>query len=1059
MQKRERILLINRVCEQFESKLKSGSPDDLEQVLEATAKDHPDPDLRDALLAELIALEIFYSDDRDALAASLAARFPDQSANIQNALNQPSVHATLAAGGDQTNAVASAVQTPLPTVRVGERFADLKHHASGGLGDVYIGYDKSVRRQVAVKLLKPEFVADAEAKSRFHNEAAITGALEHPGIVPIYDSGISEEGQPFYAMRLLDGETLKDAVLSLHKNRGATDFEERQRQLIRRLIDVCDAISYAHDNGVIHRDLKPANVVLGSYGDSVVIDWGLARSNSNPIEEPKASEPVTDSSGQQFQTRLGSVLGTPEYMSPEQASGNPETVGTASDIYSLGTVLYSILTGVAPIGNQTGTIQDRIELAKRADFPSAKQRVSSIPVALNEICSRAMRVSPSERYATPRELARDLDNWLSDQPIVAKPDTMLERGFRFLRKHRRWAAAAAATLVAITVGSTVAATVINKQSGELETRRSEAERQAKENAALADAEAENARLYLQAGEDNQAYVDFVTGVFKKLDPDAFGKDARLADVLTEIAKQLDARDDLSGEATLDILATLGSAYLLTRQDVEALEVTRKYVDLAIELDSASSLTALDGRAALARALVNVEEPKEALEVTEAAIKDLDKVLPDLAAEDSLVSEARETRGHLIRGKITALRLLGRGKEERAAWEELYPWLQDLDLENLPTTRDELHYAGQYVEMLRRTGVTDQALEWQKKIYEANKRLSDGSDSSKLLGNLFRLSQAIAAQQGQAAALPYRKELVERASKFLGPTHTNTLIAKSNLADTLFKVGEHEESRDRLLPLQSTFAKLGTNLGSLSQVETKLARVQLVLGNEKDALELMQAVQDRISNSEEIDQLSNTGIIAMYFLSLAQMENGLIDEALKSLTHEAELFKAAGKSEDPDLRPRLQLAYMLKGDFDSALKQREHLSSDVSHKTILESAITAECLFEKGKHEEATELAKQILALPPAVGLPGYVARSKCLQSHMRGLLARMIAGDDPAKSEELLIQAVTELEQKHTVLLPKSLLARVLRQHGQSLIDWYSSKGNKTQASHWRERLSEVLTD
>jgi tetratricopeptide (TPR) repeat protein len=359
-------------------------------------------------------------------------------------------------------------------------------------------------------------------------------------------------------------------------------------------------------------------------------------------------------------------------------------------------------------------------------------------------------------------------------------------------------------------------------------------------------------------------------------------------------------------------------------------------------------------------------------------------------------------------------------------------------------------------MLRRTGVTTgQALEWQKKIYEGNKQLSDGSDSSRLLGSLFRLSQAISTQQGPTAALPYRKELVERASEFFGPTHQNTLVAKSNLADTLYKVGEYQESRDRLLPLQRTYQSKGTHLNHLSIVESKLARVQLVLGNEKDALEIIRAVQQRISESEEIDQLGATGTIAMELLSLAQMENGLIDEALKSVTHEVELFEAAGKPEDPDVRPRLQLAYMLNGDFDSALKQREHFHSlsEVSHNTIFQSANTAECLFVKGKHEEATELVKKILALPPNVSPAARVATSKCLQSHMRGLMARIIAEDDPKESERLLLQAVTELSDNSPQLLSNTLRVRALKQHEKNLIELYSSTGRETEAEQWKKRL------
>ena len=149
---------------------------------------------------------------------------------------------------------------------IGDRFTDLEHFASGGLGNVYVGFDKAVSRRVAVKLLKPELISDPRAKSRFLNEGAITGMLEHPGIVPIYDSGVTDDGQPYYAMRLLGGETLKEAVSRLH-GKGTDDFEDRQRSLLRRLAQVCDANSFAHNCDIIHRD--PSEGAKSS-GDSMV---------------------------------------------------------------------------------------------------------------------------------------------------------------------------------------------------------------------------------------------------------------------------------------------------------------------------------------------------------------------------------------------------------------------------------------------------------------------------------------------------------------------------------------------------------------------------------------------------------------------------------------------------------------------------------------------------------------------------------------------------------------------------------------------------------------------
>ena len=267
MKKKDRLLTINRICDDFESKLRVGAEVNTDEVLQGAIADFNELPIAE-LLPELIELQIVYSNDRRITADALKSKYPEYKTRIESALQQASLEDEPWDAHEDGRAADEFLRPEIQRslAEIGDRFIDLEHFASGGLGNVYVGFDKAVSRRVAVKLLKPELISDPRAKSRFLNEGAITGMLEHPGIVPIYDSGVTDDGQPYYAMRLLGGETLKEAVSRLH-GKGTDDFEDRQRSLLRRLAQVCDAISFAHNCDIIHRD--PSEGAKSS-GDSMV---------------------------------------------------------------------------------------------------------------------------------------------------------------------------------------------------------------------------------------------------------------------------------------------------------------------------------------------------------------------------------------------------------------------------------------------------------------------------------------------------------------------------------------------------------------------------------------------------------------------------------------------------------------------------------------------------------------------------------------------------------------------------------------------------------------------
>jgi serine/threonine-protein kinase len=347
----------------------------------------------------------------------------------------------------------------------GVRYRVLRLHARGGLGEVYVALDQELHREVALKEIDAKHADDPHSRGRFVREAEITGGLEHPGVVPVYGLGRRADGRPFYAMRFIRGETLKDAIAHFHKSprhvlsHGDLEF----RQLLGRFVAVCNAVAYAHSRGVIHRDLKPANVMLGPYGETLVVDWGLAKAvGRNAVEdgegpaEPTLVPVLAEGSSA---TRTGAALGTPAYMSPEQAAGRLDQLGPASDVYSLGATLYALLTGLPPVeGQDAGEILAR---AQRGDWPAPRQVNPAVPPALDAVCRKAMTMDPGGRYATALELAADVERWLADEPVSAYGEPWRARGWRWMRRHRVLVSTAVGVLVVALMSATIGLVVVS----------------------------------------------------------------------------------------------------------------------------------------------------------------------------------------------------------------------------------------------------------------------------------------------------------------------------------------------------------------------------------------------------------------------------------------------------------------------------------------------------------------------------------------------------------------------------------------------------------------------
>lgn len=349
--------------------------------------------------------------------------------------------------------------TSLQLVSEDERFRIISEHARGGLGEVLLAKDLQLNRQVALKRIREKWADHQHAKSRFQLEAEITGRLEHPGVVPVYALGQRADGEIYYAMRFIRGESLEAATEEFHSGDAANATNLRTpefRNLLRRFVDVCNTISYAHSRGIIHRDLKPANIMMGKYGETLVVDWGLAKQvgvEEERLADAGESRILPESGSGSAPTQFGSAVGTPQYMSPEQATGRLDRMGPLTDVFGLGATLYHVLTNKPP--QQEDSVERILDRVEHGEFRRPSEINPAVPLPLEAICLKALSIRPTERYSSPAELGEDIDRWLSDEPVAVCRDSFVVRATRWVRKHQTLSATTAVAAILLIVGGFV----------------------------------------------------------------------------------------------------------------------------------------------------------------------------------------------------------------------------------------------------------------------------------------------------------------------------------------------------------------------------------------------------------------------------------------------------------------------------------------------------------------------------------------------------------------------------------------------------------------------------
>ena len=398
----------------------------LGQILqEQKALDADSCQLLEALVQKHLAL---HGDDPQKSLAALSslgsARRPLQEiadADLQASLAQVSV----ARGEDdpwltQPPSVGASTWT-------GTRFRILRPYAKGGLGKVSVARDEELHREVALKEIQEQYADQGEQRARFVMEAEITGGLEHPNIIPVYGLGQYADGRPFYAMRLIRGDNLKEAIARFHQGKAgrrdpgqrALEFRKLLGRYLERLQRDClrpqpGGAAPGSEAGQRHARPVRRNAGGGLGAGQAVGPAGAAWGSTEGWLRPSSGSGSAP-------TELGAAIGTPQYMSPEQAAGRLDLLGPASDVYSLGATLYQVLAGrPAFAGSDTATVLRQVQ---RGEFPRPREVQRRIPAALEAICLKAMALKPEDRYATPNLLADDVEHWLADEPVSAPSGT------------------------------------------------------------------------------------------------------------------------------------------------------------------------------------------------------------------------------------------------------------------------------------------------------------------------------------------------------------------------------------------------------------------------------------------------------------------------------------------------------------------------------------------------------------------------------------------------------------------------------------------------------------
>ena len=681
------------------------------------------------------------------------------------------------------------------TVRYFGDYEIQKELGRGGMGVVYKARQVSLDRPIALKMIRAGVLADAEDLRRFQNEAEAVALLDHAGIVPVYEVG-EHDGQRYFSMKLVEGGSLADRLAT---------FTAQPRAAAILMAQAAEAVHHAHMRGILHRDLKPANILVDGEGRPHVTDFGLAKRVEQDVE----------------MTASGAILGTPAYMSPEQASGRRGSVTTASDVYGLGATLYALLTGRAPFGGASAI--DALDAVRNRPPDPPRKLNAHVPPDLETICLKCLEKDPRRRYPSAHALADDLRNWLERRPIAARRVGATERAWLWCRRKPAVAALAAAVLLAVAVGTGSVLAV------QVRANRLLAGKNADLRASNVALDKQRLRALAAEGETRlradelQKVADFQSRMLAQVDPaqaglrlttdvkarfeaalakDGVPEDKRPRQVDEFMARwgRVNATDAaltlIDGTILRPAVAAIDGQFRDQPAVAAALRETlgERYSDLGL-YDAAKPL--LEQALATRRRVLGDAHPDTLLSMgyLGTLLKDQGKPGEAMAyASEALGTSRRMLGDH--RETVDAIYNMGVLLQSQGKLGEAMPYYREaldgyrrLQGDDDPEPMNTLSAIG---DLLRDQGESNEAMTYLRKALEARRRVL-GADHDATLNSLNNLGALLADLGREQEAVDCFREALEKRRRLLGEVHPRTLLVAGNLAALLARLGQDAEA--------------------------------------------------------------------------------------------------------------------------------------------------------------------------------------------------------------------------------------------------------------------------